>query len=122
MELGLISIFISIAGVLTTYFGYVTKQNERITRIEERTNIFWKAFEIRLADMLKSPTHLAKDILFDKFKDNSLSLEETETLRTMLLEEFNHKKTVELAFFISSLDTCIELENRRLKKRGKRTC
>jgi hypothetical protein len=120
MELPVISIIISLAGVLFTYFAFVLKQNERITRLEVKNELFWKALENKLADMLKSPTHLDKDILLDKFKDGSLTPEETKILRTILTEEFNNKeKSFALALVISRLETNIAIEDSSHKRSKK---
>lgn len=105
-----VSVVLSIIGLLVTYFGFIQRICDRIAKLEGRDAIYWKAFENKLADMLKSPTHLSKDVLLDKFKDETLSLAETETLRTMLTEEWNNQgKSLALAMLISRLETTITL-------------
>lgn len=117
MNTAYIAIVISILGVLFNYFAFVVRQEGRITRLEVQSGIFWKALENKLADMLKSPTHLSKDILLDKFKDDCLDEAETMILRTMLTEEYNKKKTLELSMFISRLETRLQMKN--LDRKGK---
>lgn len=119
-NLPIISLAVSVIGLIIGYFGFVVKQNERLARLEVRSDLFWKFLESKLADMLKSPTHLDKDILLDKFKDNCLSLEETKGLRTILTEDFNHKeKSLALAMLIARLETRIEIANNKLKRRDR---
>ncbi len=119
MDLAQIALLVSIGGLLIQYFGFVVKQNERISKLEVRSDLFWKALENRLADMLKSPSHLAKDVFLDKLKDNTITPEETATLRTMLLEEYNHHdvKSLAAALLISRLDTKITLANLKTRRK-----
>jgi hypothetical protein len=130
MELPIVALIVSILGLAFQYFFFKVKQdeairkefavqNDRIKELEVKGNVFWKALENKLADMLKSPTHLDKDILLDKFKDGELTEEETKVLRTMLTEEFNKEKSLALALFISRLETNITMKSLSHKRSNK---
>lgn len=87
-------IAISIIGLLITYFGFVQRQsemtrlqNERIAKIETKVDLFWKAVEINVGQLLKSPTHIEKDMLLDKLAHRELTMPEAETLRSILTDE-----------------------------------
>ena len=108
-----ISIVLSIISIIVTvstiYFGFINKLTERITKVEVKNDLFWKALENKLADMLKSPTHLNKDILLEKFKLGLLNQEEMVVLSTILTEEYNVCKSLPLAMLISRLESEIML-------------
>jgi hypothetical protein len=86
------AILISFAGILYTYFGVVLKlkedignSNERLASLEVKTDLFWRCIENKAGDLLKTfPTDKEKDLLLDKLKERSLSLQEAEMLRTIL--------------------------------------
>jgi len=108
-----ISVVLSIVSIIVTigtiYFGFINKLTERITKVEVKNDLFWKALENKLADMLKSPTHLNKDILLEKFKLGLLNQEEMVVLSTILTEEYNVSKSLPLAMLISRLESEIML-------------
>lgn len=56
-----------------------------IADIRVKVDLTWKCIEGKVIDLLKTfPTQLDKDILLDKMKEISLSLEDAERLRTLL--------------------------------------
>jgi hypothetical protein len=92
--LPLVSVVISIAGLLFTYFGFIQKQQERaialekrMTQIETKVDLFWKVVETNVGQLLKSPTHTEKDTLLDKLAHRSLDIPEAEKLRGILTDE-----------------------------------
>jgi hypothetical protein len=87
-----------------------------VTEMKVKIDVFWKALDNRLADMLKSPTHLDKDILMEKYKHDLLTFDETLVLKTILEEEWNQKKSLDLAMFLSRLDVIIAVEKNAAEK------
>jgi hypothetical protein len=92
--LPIVSIVVSILGLVIVYFGFIQKQTERVvaqenrlTRIETKVDLFWKAVETNVGQMLKSPTHIEKDLLLDKLAHRELDISEAELLRSILTDE-----------------------------------
>lgn len=87
-----IGIFISFATLLFIYFGVVLKIKEDIAKLDSRlgsqevkTDLFWRCIEYKAGELLKSyPTDKEKDLLLDKLRERSLSLQGAEILRTIL--------------------------------------
>src|SRR4030042_4758740 len=87
-----VAILISFASILYTYFGVVlglkediSNSNERLASLEVKTDLFWRCIENKAGDLLKSyPTAKEKDLLLEKLKERSLSIQEAEMLRTIL--------------------------------------
>jgi hypothetical protein len=89
--LPLASIVISVLGLLITYFGFVLKVSERITKVETKVELFWKVVETNVGQLLKSPTHVEKDMLLDKLAHRELNIKEAEQLRGILTDEMQLK-------------------------------
>ena len=69
----------------------------RLTNLEVKTDLFWRCIENKVVNTLKSfPTHLDKDILLDKLLERVLTIQEAETLRTIL--DCEMKNNVEQSF------------------------
>jgi hypothetical protein len=86
-----------------------------IMAIKTEHNIFWECVKDRIVDSLKNfPEQLDKDILLDKFKEDSLSVIEMEKLRTILCEE--QKLTKENQFAYVMVITRLEQLIRRQRK------
>jgi hypothetical protein len=92
--LPIIAIAISILTFLITYFGFIQRQvatavaqENRLTKIETKIELFWTVVERNVGQMLKSPTHTEKDVLLDKLAHRELSISEAETLRGILTDE-----------------------------------
>jgi Flp pilus assembly protein TadB len=92
--ISIVALVISAGGLLFTYFGWIQKQNdraiaqnERMTKLETKVDLFWKVVETNVGQLLKSPTHALKDTLLDKLAHRELSIEEAELLRGILTDE-----------------------------------
>jgi hypothetical protein len=88
---GLAGVIIAVAGLLITYFGFVLKVSERMTKVETKVDLFWKVIETNVGSLLKSPTHVEKDMLLDKLSHRELNIKEAETLRSILTDEMQLK-------------------------------
>lgn len=118
--LPIIAIFVSITGLLYQYFGVILKIREdmgkdkesiskdigeiksKISSLETKTELFWRCIEGKVVDMLKTyPTNIDKDVLLDKFKENSLTIEEAERLRTALNCEIQNTQDKQLAYILA---------------------
>ncbi len=89
-----ISIAISILGFLLTYFGFIQKQADRavalenrLTKIEMKTDLFWETVRHAVLPLMKSPTHIEKDTLVDKLYRREITIPEAERLRAILADE-----------------------------------
>jgi hypothetical protein len=101
--LAILSMLISIIGILYLHFGVIMKLKDDIAKVKEdstrdlietnskldkmcvKTDLFWQIIEGKVVNVLKSfPTDLGKDILLDKLIEKSLTLPEAEKLRTTL--------------------------------------
>jgi hypothetical protein len=101
--LAILSMLISIIGLLYLHFGVIMKLKDDIAKVKEdstrdlietnskldkmcvKTDLFWQIIEGKVVNVLKSfPTDLGKDILLDKLIEKSLTLPEAEKLRTTL--------------------------------------
>ena len=86
--LPIIAICVSIIGLLYQQFGVLENIKERLSALETKMDLFWKAIEGNVAHMLKTfPTNINKDILLDEFSKGELTLEEAQKLRTILMGE-----------------------------------
>lgn len=102
----ILSIIIVVGGWLATYFGFqikvwkaiadlraeltekITIQEKRFTKWESRFELIWKPIEAKVIDILKSyPSRIDKDVLMDKFYRRDITVDEAETLWTILCEE-----------------------------------
>jgi len=111
--LSITAIFISLAGILFTYFGLILKIKEDIEKdkeqilaiitdirihlgnLEIKGELVWRCIESKAVEMLKSyPTFLDKDLLLEKFNERSLTVSDAEQLRMIL---GNEMKLVEIA-------------------------
>jgi len=118
--LPIIAIFVSITGLLYQYFGVILKIREdmgkdkesiskdigeiksKISSLETKTELFWRCIEGKVVDMLKTyPTNIDKDVLLDKFKENSLTIEEAERLRTALNCEIQNTQDKQFAYILA---------------------
>jgi MFS superfamily sulfate permease-like transporter len=99
------AIIISLLGLLISYLAQKESQrrwqneqtrlqanadrerDSKITRLETQVELFWKAIEGNVGQLLKSPTHIEKDLLLDKLAHRELNLTEAETLRSILTDE-----------------------------------
>lgn len=97
-------IAIVIAGItlLGGYFGFVSKIQVRLARLEVKTDLFWGLVEDKLSDVLHSPNAPDKDILLGKLKDKSLSRQEVVDLRGILEAESHEpkKQKLSIAYFL----------------------
>ena len=93
-----LAIGISVGSFLITYFGFIrtqedraVKQENRMTSLETKVDLFWKVVETNVGQLLKSPTHAEKDMLLDKLAHQELNIEEAERLRSILTDEMQLK-------------------------------
>jgi hypothetical protein len=85
--LPIVSIIVSVLGLVYIYFAFVVKISERMTKVEARTDLFWKVVENNVGQILKSSTHTEKDVLLDKLAHRELDTPEVEKLRGILTDE-----------------------------------
>lgn len=83
---------VAIIGLLFQYFAVISGIKERLTEIETKVELFWKALEGRVVDMLKSPNLPYQDVLLEKLRAGGLSEEEAEDLKEILLKEMLSKE------------------------------
>ncbi len=94
-------IYLSIGAMILTVIGFLFQQfsvlagvKERLTALETKMDLFWKAIEGNVIKLLKTyPTEIDKDVLLDKFSRRELSKEEAYQLRTILIGEMETTKT-----------------------------
>jgi hypothetical protein len=100
--LPIIAILVSILSIIIQYFVLMTKVYERLAKLETKTELFWKCVEGGIVKMLKSyPTNICKDVLLDKMLHDELTLEDAQTLRTILKEEMNLDKEKALVYVLA---------------------
>lgn len=58
--------------------------HERCSLLEMKMGMFWRLIEEHLSTMLKRPSHLEMDMLLDKLKAHTLTLEEAKLLHRWL--------------------------------------
>jgi len=93
--LPILAIIVSLFSALGTYFGLAIKTEGRIATLETKVDLFWNAIEGRVIGMLKSPTHLEKDVLLDQLLHREIKLDGAQRLRTILTEELKNKKRID---------------------------
>ena len=99
--LSIISIFLTTLGFLFLWFGIISGMKERISRLETKMELFWKAIENNVSALLKTfPTNINKDVLLDKLSNGELSMEEAQTLRTILIGEMEKFKNKKIAYIL----------------------
>jgi hypothetical protein len=92
---------------------------ERVKAVEVENTRLWTTFGDKMADMLKLPIHLDRDILLEKYKKRVITFDEMITLNTILTEEYNVQKTLPLAMMISILETKIYILSEEKNKNGR---
>jgi len=80
------------SGIVALILGWVIHIERRLSKLDALYQIFWKIIEEKVVDVLKSPTHIQKDILLDKFKNRTIELDEMEELKNILDHEQHLKK------------------------------
>lgn len=68
--------------------------SERLTTIEVRNELMWAPIEKTLVDVLHHPTKPERDVLLEKFRDSSITVDELHKLKE-LLHDPEEKGTVE---------------------------
>ena len=102
--LSLTAIFISVFGLLFQHFAVISGIKERITRLETKTELFWKCVETGIVGMLKSyPTNISKDVLLDKMLHNELTLDNAQELRLIIKEEMELTKKENVLIYVLAL-------------------
>ena len=93
-----ISIAISVVLFLITYFGFIQKQadraaeqEKRMTSLETKVGLFWTVIEKNVAQLLKSPDHVEKDMLMDDLSRHELTLDNALKLRAIVTDEMQLK-------------------------------
>lgn len=111
--LPVISILLTILAMISGYYSIAIKfrkevadQNlkfaEDIKELQTKTELFWKCVEGGIVKMLKSyPTNICKDVLLDKMLHDELTLDDAQTLRTILKEEMNLDKEKALVYVLA---------------------
>ncbi len=113
--IAIVALVVSVLGLLFQHLGVITDIKERLTRLETKTELFWKCIEENMVKLLKSyPTNPRKDILLDKMLHNELNLESAQELRTVLkgemdieLAESNNSNALTYVLVISRLEQII---------------
>ena len=95
------AICLTVVGLLFQHFAVLAGIKERITALETKMDLFWKAIESNVVQMLKTyPTNIRKDILLDKLSSAELNLDETYELRTIITGEMQTSKNERIAYVL----------------------
>lgn len=78
---------------------------ERLTVLETQMGPLWQIIRERLADMLKRPTHHEMDHLLDKFRSETITLEDARRLRQWLDRVFHEPERYPGEKFVNVLVT-----------------
>ena len=85
-----------IAAMVVSYFGFVSKVNARLTKVEIQGEIFWKVVDPHLAAIIHSPHAERRDYLVDELLKDELPLQQLRELSCLLelaiAEEEGEKK------------------------------
>jgi len=84
---------------------------ERLAKLETKVEVFWKALETNLVNLLKLPTHLLMDELLDKLAANTLGRGERAQLSAILAERLQTEEN-------TAMKVAISLVLARLKVKG----
>lgn len=90
LYISLAGLLISICGLLWQHFKTIAGINERLSTMETKIDLFWKAVEKHVVDLLKAPHTKRYDVLLDKLVQGTLTNEEARELKGYLT---NHLKT-----------------------------
>lgn len=72
-------------------------QGEKIIALETKMEVFWRAVEMSVIDMVKHPTAKIKDELLDKLRDKTINIKELEELKQLLTCDVHTKRVSGLA-------------------------
>jgi len=114
-----IAIAVSILGLILQYFAFIVNIQTRLSTVETKIDLFWKAIETNVIKMLKNyPTNINKDVLLDKLVNHELSLQEAQLLRTILIGDMNNIQDHhnQLAYVLGIAR--VEIEITELKKKN----
>jgi len=100
--LSIVAIFISLFGLLFQYFTVIVSIKERLSKLETKTELFWKCVENGVVKMLKTyPTEMEKDVLLDQMQHNELTLKTAQELRVILTAESESSKNNTLIYVLA---------------------
>ncbi len=87
--LPVISMLFTILGAVWGYFKFILDMQQRLTRLETKTELTWNAIGESVKIMLKHPHETEKDDLLDKLtgSSNSMNLNDLTRLKTILSSE-----------------------------------
>jgi hypothetical protein len=74
--------------------------NERTTRLEAESRLFWTVLQPHLAEIIHSPTHPRRDFLVDQFNETEMNNEELVELAELL--DVNIKENCDTAKRLAS--------------------
>jgi hypothetical protein len=105
------ALIISVLGLAATYFGFVIKISERMTKVETNNDVFWKILEPHMAQIIHSPTHQERDELVDKLVHSCLTIAGAARLVFMLEENIRENgdsgKKLASAFLLARVKALI---------------
>lgn len=120
--LAVIGTFISSISLIITVFKVYVNQERRLTKLETKMELFWKAVGDRVMDMLHHPELARRDMLSEKVKARTITLAELEELEELLeceLHEDKNKKSQKglvvalgIAYVKTLLLDCYAIENK----------
>jgi hypothetical protein len=90
-------LIVSVFSVCALYFGVITGIKERLTALEVKTDLFWKAIQENMLDFMKHPSEPRKDVLLGKLLLSTITPEELVELKGMLKSGVNMKPQESMA-------------------------
>jgi hypothetical protein len=118
------AVILTVIGFMINHFAIISKLQERLTALETKMEIFWKAVGNHVAEMLKSyPTNIEKDILLEKLSTKEITLEEAYKLKTIVKGEMQKAANERLAYILllAGIDVVIyEIKTEKRKPLWKR--
>lgn len=90
LALSVIAIFVSIISSIWGVLKYGIKLENRLTRLETKTELWWSTVAEQVKGVLQQPTHFRKDDLLDRFP--CISNEELLELKNIIVTEITELK------------------------------
>ncbi len=124
--LPVVSISLTILGIIIGYFGFVIKVLERLTTVEtklepiinvlvrisvleNKIELFWGVVQKSMTELLHSPHTPEFDLLLEELNDNCINLEKALRLKSLLKDQLglSDGKKIAVAFLLARVEQII---------------
>jgi len=89
ITISIIAIIVALLMPILQYFLLLIRVFERLTAVETINQVFMKCLEGNLGNLLRSPKHIDRDLLMEKYLSNTITTDELYSLNAVLKEDID---------------------------------